>query len=92
MIPCTRQTPRGSGACSGEQGFVSKCRSQSRTDEGQALSGSGAIGNGHQKLGPSEALAVTIYDALPGGYETAMANLAVGKAAIIADKGIRGSV
>jgi HlyD family secretion protein len=36
-----------------------------------------------QKLGPSEALAVTSYDAYQAAYETAMANLAVGKATII---------
>ncbi|MCX5882413.1 MAG: efflux RND transporter periplasmic adaptor subunit [Deltaproteobacteria bacterium] len=39
-----------------------------------------------QKLGPSEALAVTIYDAYQAAYETAMANLAVGKAAIMQTK------
>ncbi|MCX5883489.1 MAG: RND transporter, partial [Deltaproteobacteria bacterium] len=36
-----------------------------------------------QKLGPSEALAVTSYDAYQAAYETAMANLAVGKATIM---------
>jgi len=36
-----------------------------------------------QKLGPSEALAVTSYDAYQAAYETALANLAVGKAAIL---------
>jgi HlyD family secretion protein len=35
-----------------------------------------------QKLGPSEALAVTSYDAYQAGYETARANVAVGRAAI----------
>ena len=35
-----------------------------------------------QKLGPSEALAVTSYDAYQAAYETARANFAVGRAAI----------
>lgn len=35
-----------------------------------------------QKLGPSEALAETTYDAYKSGYETAVANLAVGQATI----------
>jgi HlyD family secretion protein len=35
-----------------------------------------------QKLGPSEALAVTSFDAYQAGYETARANVAVGRAAI----------
>jgi len=35
-----------------------------------------------QKLGPSEALAESSYDAYKSGYETAKANLAVGEAAI----------
>ncbi len=36
-----------------------------------------------QKLGPSEALAETSFDAYRAGYETAKANLAVGQAAIL---------
>jgi HlyD family secretion protein len=39
-----------------------------------------------QKLGPSEALAVTSYDAYRAAYETAMANVDVGKAAIMQSK------
>lgn len=35
-----------------------------------------------QKLGPSEALSVTSYDAYQAGYETTRANVAVGRAAI----------
>jgi len=36
-----------------------------------------------QKLGPSEALAQSTYDAYRSAYETAMANVAVGRAAIL---------
>jgi HlyD family secretion protein len=36
-----------------------------------------------QRLGPSEALAQTSYDAYQSGYETAKANVAVGEAAIL---------
>ena len=39
-----------------------------------------------QKLGPSEALAQASYDAYKSAYETAAANLAVGKAAILQAK------
>ena len=39
-----------------------------------------------QKLGPSEALAVTSYDAYQAAYETARANLAVGNATIMQTK------
>ena len=39
-----------------------------------------------QKLGPSEALAVTSYDAYQAVYETARANLAVGSATILQSK------
>ena len=39
-----------------------------------------------QKLGPSEALAVTSYDAYQAAYETARANVAVGRATIMQTK------
>jgi HlyD family secretion protein len=39
-----------------------------------------------QKLGPSEALAVTSYDAYQAAYETARANVAVGRATIMQNK------
>ena len=39
-----------------------------------------------QKLGPSEALAVTSYDAYKAAYEIALANLSVGNAAIVQAK------
>ncbi len=45
-----------------------------------------------QKLGPSEALAVTSYDAYQAAYETARANLAVGQCDDYADQGIRSPV